>query len=163
MLPTRYRTAAVLTAAALTTSVLSACSGAGSGDSGDSKSINVLMVGNSQMVDIQKLTKANFTKDTGIKVNFTVLDENSLRAKVHDDVANKTGAFDVVTIGAYELPIWSQNGWLHEVSSYADKDSGFDYADVLDPMKTAATNPKGKKGFAPPPVLAAPPLLVVVA
>src|SRR4051812_2001670 len=150
MLPTRYRTAAVLTAAALTTSVLAACSGAGSGDSGDSKSINVLMVGNSQMVDIQKLTKANFTKDTGIKVNFTVLDENSLRAKVQDDVANKTGAFDVVTIGAYEVPIWSQNGWLHEVSSYADKDSGFDYADALDPMKTAATNPKDKKVYGMP-------------
>lgn len=150
MLPTRYRTAAVLTAAALTTSVLAACSGAGSGDSGNSKSINVLMVGNSQMVDIQKLTKANFTKDTGIKVNFTVLDENSLRAKVQDDVANKTGAFDVVTIGAYEVPIWSQNGWLHEVSSYADKDSGFDYADILDPMKTAATNPKDKKVYGMP-------------
>jgi polyol transport system substrate-binding protein len=150
MLPTRYRTAAALTAAALATSVLAACSGAGSGDSGDAKSINVLMVGNSQMVDIQKLTKANFTKDSGIKVNFTVLDENSLRAKVQDDVANKTGAFDVVTIGAYEVPIWSQNGWLHEVSTYADKDSDFDYADILDPMKTAATNPKDKKVYGMP-------------
>src|SRR3954467_13266623 len=146
MLPTR-RTAAALAAVALSTSLLAACSGAGGGGGGNSKSINVLMVGNSQMVDIQKLTKANFTKDTGIKVNFTVLDENSLRAKVQDDVANKTGAFDVVTIGAYEVPIWPQNGCRHEVLSFPHKDSGFDSADVLDPMKTAATNPKDKKVY----------------
>jgi polyol transport system substrate-binding protein len=127
--------------------VVSACSGAGGGGGGgggSSKSLNVLMVGNSQMVDIQSLTAANFTKDTGIKVNFTVLDENSLRAKVQDDVANKTGAFDVVTIGAYEIPIWSKNKWLHEVSSYADKDSGFDKADLLKPMVEVATGSDGK-------------------
>jgi sorbitol/mannitol transport system substrate-binding protein len=141
----RFRTAAALTAAAVAVSMLSACSGAGSGgSSGNKKSINVLMVGNSQMTDIQKLTAANFTKDTGIKVHFTVLDENSLRAKVQDDVANKTGAFDVVTIGAYEVPIWSKNGWLHEVSSYSTKDSSFDSSDILAPMKTAVTGKDGK-------------------
>ena len=58
---------------------LSGCPGAGGGGGGGgsgSKSINVLMVGNPQMVDLQKLTKDSFTKDTGIKVNFTVLPEN---------------------------------------------------------------------------------------
>jgi sorbitol/mannitol transport system substrate-binding protein len=127
--------------------VVSACSGAGGGGGGGgggSKSLNVLMVGNSQMVDIQSLTAANFTKDTGIKVNFTVLDENSLRAKVQDDVANKTGAYDVVTIGAYEIPIWSKNNWLHEVSSYADKDSAFDKADLLKRMVEVASGSDGK-------------------
>ncbi|HEX2308359.1 MAG TPA: sugar ABC transporter substrate-binding protein [Jatrophihabitantaceae bacterium] len=128
--------------------VASACSGAGGGGGGGggsgSKSINVLMVGNSQMVDIQGLTAANFTKDTGIKVNFTVLDENSLRAKVQDDVANKTGAYDVVTIGAYEIPIWSKNNWLHEVSSYVDKDSAFDKADLLKRMVEVASGSDGK-------------------
>ena len=140
-------TVAIVAIAATAAALLTACSGAGGGSggsSGGSKSINVLMVGNSQMVDIQKLTAANFTKDTGIKVNFTVLDENSLRAKVQDDVANKTGAFDVVTIGAYEVPIWSKNGWLHEVSSYAGSDSGFDQSDILKPMLTAATGPDNK-------------------
>jgi sorbitol/mannitol transport system substrate-binding protein len=150
MLRSRSRTVAALAAAATAASVLVACSGAGSGSDSNSKSINVLMVGNSQMVDIQKLTAANFTKQTGIKVNFTVLDENSLRAKVQDDVANKTGAFDVVTIGAYEVPIWSKNGWLHEVSSYADKDTAFDLGDVLAPMKTAVTNDEDGKMYGIP-------------
>ncbi len=60
---------------------LSACSGAGGGGGGggEGQSINVLMVGNPQMVDIQQLTADSFTKDTGIKVNYTVLPENELR------------------------------------------------------------------------------------
>jgi sorbitol/mannitol transport system substrate-binding protein len=142
------RKSAAVAALAVIAVVASACSGAGGGGGGGggsgSKSINVLMVGNSQMVDIQGLTAANFTKDTGIKVNFTVLDENSLRAKVQDDVANKTGAYDVVTIGAYEIPIWSKNNWLHEVSSYADKDSAFDKADLLKRMVEVASGSDGK-------------------
>src|SRR5438552_17358712 len=105
------------TAVTVTVGLLAtACSGAGGGksSSGGSKSINVLMVGNSQMKDIEQLTADNFTKDSGIKVNFTVLDENSLRAKVQDDVANKTGHFDVVTIGAAEVPLWPRHGSLKE-------------------------------------------------
>ena len=64
---------------------LSGCAGAGGGGGGGgsgSKSINVLMVGNPQMVDIEKLTKDSFTKDTGIKVKYTILPENELRDKV---------------------------------------------------------------------------------
>jgi sorbitol/mannitol transport system substrate-binding protein len=141
----RSRTLAILATSVSIAVLASACSGAGSGGgTGDTKSINVLMVGNSQMKDIEQLTADNFTKDTGIKVNFTVLDENSLRAKVQDDVANKTGAFDVVTIGAYEVPIWSKNGWLHEVSTLSDADSAFDKADILKPMITAASGSDGK-------------------
>src|SRR5882757_2240562 len=131
----RLRATAVFAAVAVVASLLAACSGAGS-SGGGKKSINVLMVGNSQMTDIQKLTAANFTKDTGITVNFTVLDENSLRAKVQDDVANKTGAYDVVTIGAYEVPIWAKNGWLHEVSTQMNADTAFNAADLLPSMKS---------------------------
>jgi sorbitol/mannitol transport system substrate-binding protein len=139
-----FRAAAALTAVAVVSAALAACSGAGGGGGSNAKSINVLMVGNPQMVDIQKLTKTYFTKQTGISVNFTVLDENSLRAKVQDDVANKTGAYDVVTIGAFEVPIWSKNGWLHELSSYADKDTSFDVGDILAPMKQGASGSDGK-------------------
>ncbi|MDC2960757.1 sugar ABC transporter substrate-binding protein, partial [Streptomyces gilvifuscus] len=83
---TRY---ALIAGAAATALLATACSGAGAGGSsgGGGKSINVLMVGNPQMEDIQKLTKSTFTKDTGIKVNFTVLPENELRDKVTQDIA----------------------------------------------------------------------------
>jgi sorbitol/mannitol transport system substrate-binding protein len=82
--------------------------------SGRDNTITALMVGNPQMEDIQKLTADNFTKQTGITVKFTILPENELRDKVTQDVANQGGQYDVATVGAYEVPIWSKNGWLHE-------------------------------------------------
>ena len=64
----------VLGVAALVVSALvTACSGAGGGSSGGAGTVNVLMVNNPQMVDLQKLTADNFTKQTGINVKFTVL------------------------------------------------------------------------------------------
>ncbi|MFF4907548.1 ABC transporter substrate-binding protein [Streptomyces sp. NPDC001260] len=140
---TRY---ALIAGAAATALLATACSGAGAGGSsgGGGKSINVLMVGNPQMEDIQKLTKSTFTKDTGIKVNFTVLPENELRDKVTQDIATQAGQYDVATIGAYEVPIWTKNGWLHELGSYADKDTAFDKADLLKPMVQSLSGADGK-------------------
>ncbi|MFF7547069.1 ABC transporter substrate-binding protein [Streptomyces canus] len=144
MASTRY--ALIAGAGAVATALLAtACSGAGAGgSSGGGKSINVLMVGNPQMEDIAKLTKSTFTKDTGIKVNFTVLPENELRDKVTQDIATQAGQYDVATIGAYEVPIWEKNGWLHDLGSYADKDKSFDKADLLKPMVQSLTGSDGK-------------------
>ncbi|GLW47096.1 sugar ABC transporter substrate-binding protein [Streptomyces sp. NBRC 14336] len=136
----------VAVTAAAAGSLLVACSGAGgsSTSGGDGESINVLMVGNPQMEDIAKLTKDHFTKETGIEVKFTILPENELRDKVTQDVATQAGQYDVATIGAYEVPIWHKNGWLHELSSYADKDAKFDKADLLKPMVTSLSGTDGK-------------------
>jgi sorbitol/mannitol transport system substrate-binding protein len=92
------------------------------------------MVGNPQMVDIEKLTKDSFTKDTGIKVKYTILPENELRDKVTQDIATKAGQYDVATIGAYEVPIWSKNGWLTDMTKYAEDDSKFDKGDLIKPI-----------------------------
>ncbi len=126
---------------------LSGCAGAGGGGGGgdaEGKTLNVLMVGNPQMVDIQKLTKDSFTKDTGIKVNYTVLPENELRDKVTQDIATGAGQYDVVTIGAYEVPIWSKNGWLTAMDSYTDEDSSFDKDDLLEPITKVLSGEDGK-------------------
>jgi sorbitol/mannitol transport system substrate-binding protein len=130
---------------------LSGCAGAGggggsaaSGTAGGAQSISVLMVGNPQMEDIQKLTKDSFTKDTGITVNFSVLPENELRDKVTQDIATQAGQYDVATIGAYEAPIWAKNGWLHELGSFAQKDAAFDQADLLKPVVQSLSGEDGK-------------------
>ena len=122
-----------------------ACSGAGSTGGGDAadNTITVLMVGNPQMEDIQKLTAENFTKQSGVTVKFTILPENELRDKVTQDVANQGGQYDVVTVGAYEVPIWSKNGWLHELSTQAGADSAYDQADLLKPMVQSLTGDDG--------------------
>ncbi|MGQ4417874.1 sugar ABC transporter substrate-binding protein, partial [Streptomyces sp. SAS_269] len=91
-IPSRRRprtTLAMAAAGTLLAPLLSGCwAGAGgTGSGGDS--INVLMVNNPQMTELQKLTAAHFTKETGIKVNFTVLPENDVRDKISQDFANQ--------------------------------------------------------------------------
>ncbi|MGW1717946.1 ABC transporter substrate-binding protein [Streptomyces sp. NPDC002156] len=145
--PSRRRPRATLALAAagtLLAPLLSGCwAGAGgSGSGGDA--VNVLMVNNPQMVELQKLTAAHFTKETGIKVNFTVLPENDVRDKISQDFANQAGQYDVATLSNYEIPIYARNGWLREMNTYVAKDSAYDEQDVLKPMRESLTGDDGK-------------------
>jgi sorbitol/mannitol transport system substrate-binding protein len=124
---------------------LAACSGAGGGGtSGGGKTVNVLMVNNPQMVDLQKLTADNFTKQTGITVNYTVLPENDVRDKISQEFSSQAGQYDVATISNFEVPFYAKNGWLHALDDYVKGDSGFDQADILKPMTESLTAEDGK-------------------
>ncbi|MEV2254899.1 sugar ABC transporter substrate-binding protein [Streptomyces sp. NPDC050147] len=140
----RSRALAAAAAGTLLAPLLSGCwAGAGgTGSGGDS--INVLMVNNPQMVELQKLTAAHFTKETGIKVNFTVLPENDVRDKISQDFANQAGQYDVATLSNYEIPIYAKNDWLHELGSYTRKDKAYDEKDVLPSMRQSLTGDDGK-------------------
>ncbi|MFJ2645393.1 ABC transporter substrate-binding protein [Streptomyces sp. NPDC087420] len=132
-------------AGAALAALLAGCSGAGGGSSsGGSDSINVLMVNNPQMVELQKLTADNFTKDTGIKVNFTVLPENDVRDKISQDFSEQAGQYDVATISNFEVPFFAKNGWLHPLDDYVKKDKAFDQADILKPLQDSLTAADGK-------------------
>lgn len=141
--PTRD-TARALTAALAAGALLAACSGAGGSGSADGEGINVLMVNNPQMTDLQKLTAEHFTKETGIKVNFTVLPENEVRDKISQDFSNQAGQYDVATISNYETPIYAENGWLHPLDPYIGKDGKFAQDDILEPMRQSLTGEDGK-------------------
>lgn len=124
--------------------LLSGCwTGAGGAGSGGD-SINVLMVNNPQMTELQKLTADHFTKETGIKVSFTVLPENDVRDKISQDFANQAGQYDVATLSNYEIPIYARNGWLHPMDGYLAADPGYDEQDVLKPMRESLTGDDGK-------------------
>ncbi|QDQ10854.1 ABC transporter substrate-binding protein [Streptomyces spectabilis] len=143
----RRRPRSLLAAAAagmLLAPPLSGCwAGAGgSGSGGDA--VNVLMVNNPQMIELQKLTAAHFTEETGIKVNFTVLPENDVRDKISQDFANQAGQYDVATLSNYEIPIYARNGWLRPLGPYARKDRAFDQNDILPPMRQSLTGEDGK-------------------
>ncbi|MBW5420823.1 extracellular solute-binding protein [Streptomyces sp. BG9H] len=139
----RPRALAAAAAGALLAPLLAGCwTGAGGTGSGDS--LNVLMVNNPQMVELRKLTVAHFTKETGIKVNFTVLPENDVRDKISQDFANQAGQYDIATLSNYEIPIYARNGWLHEVGSYAREDTAYDEKDILPSMRQSLTGDDGK-------------------
>ncbi|MGY3567730.1 extracellular solute-binding protein [Sinomonas sp. RB5] len=142
MRPT-LRTAAMAAGALCIALSASACGGAG-GSSASDKEVNVLMVNNPQMVDLQKLTADNFTKQTGIKVNFTVLPENDVRAKISQEFSSQAGQYDVASISNYEVPFYSKNGWLSPLDDTVAKDAQFDQSDVLAPMTKSLTGADGK-------------------
>src|SRR4051794_30967035 len=134
-----------LAAAAAACASIGAVTGCGAGGGGNSaKTVRVLMVNNPQMVDLQKLTADNFTKKTGIKVDFKVLPENDVRDTIAQDVANGAGQYDVITISNFEVPFYAKNGWLTSMSDYAAKDASFDQADILKPMTDSLKGADGK-------------------
>jgi sorbitol/mannitol transport system substrate-binding protein len=122
----------------------SACAGAGGGNSaGDPNSISVLMVNNPQMEDLQRLTAENFTKETGIRVNYTILPENDVRAKISQEFSSQAGQYDVASLSNYEIPFYSANGWLAPLDDVA-ADPGFDQNDILPAYTASLTGEDGK-------------------
>jgi sorbitol/mannitol transport system substrate-binding protein len=98
-------------------------------------SINVAIVDNPQMKDIAKLTPSLFTDKTGIKVNYTVLDEGTLREVTTRDVAAGGRQFDVVMIGMYEAPQFGTNGSLVDLTPQASADSSYQLGDLIPPVR----------------------------
>ena len=148
--PTR-RTKLGVACLSLTALTLTACGGAGGGGGGSSdggggasKSVNVLMVNNPQMVDLQALTADNFTKESGITVNYTVLPENDVRDKISQEFSAQAGQYDVASISKYEVPFFSKNGWLAPLDDTVAADAAFDQADVFEPMTKALSGEDGK-------------------
>ena len=106
----------------------------------DAGSITVAIVDNPTMKDIQTLTPDNFTKTTGIKVNYVNLDEQTLREQVTKSVGSGAGQYDVVMIGPYEAPQFGANGWLQDLTERATKDTTYDVADLIPSVKGALSN-----------------------
>ena len=99
----RQRRAALVVATTGLALGLTGCAGWGGGGAGGggADSINVLMVNNPQMVDLQQLTADNFTKQTGIRVNFTVLPENDVRDKISQEFSSQAGQYDVASLSNF--------------------------------------------------------------
>jgi sorbitol/mannitol transport system substrate-binding protein len=123
-------------AALLVGLVLAGCGGDDGGGSGD-KSINVAIVDNPQMKDIAKLTPSLFTKKSGIKVNYTILDEGTLREVTTRDVAAGGRQFDVVMIGPFEAPQFGQAGNITDLTKLASGDSSYQLDDVIPTVRNA--------------------------
>ena len=97
----------------------------------DPVTLTIATVNNGDMIVMQKLSP-QFEKDTGIKLNWVVLEENVLRQRMTTDIATKGGQFDIMTIGAYEAPIWAKQGWLMSLDDLGDS---YDYKDLIPQVK----------------------------
>jgi polyol transport system substrate-binding protein len=85
-----------------------------------SDELTIATVNNGDMIRMQGLTD-DFTEKTGHTVEWVTLEENVLRQRVTTDISTKGGAFDLMTIGMYEAPIWAKNGWLVPLDDLSDE------------------------------------------
>jgi sorbitol/mannitol transport system substrate-binding protein len=118
--------------------------GGSGGGSGDANSVDVLMVNNPQMIDLQRLTAENFTRQTGIDVNFTVLPENDVRDKISQEFSSQAGQYDVASLSNFEIPIYAKSKWIAPLDDFVAADTAFDQADILPPMTKSLTADDGK-------------------
>jgi sorbitol/mannitol transport system substrate-binding protein len=96
----------------------------------NAETLTIATVNNDDMIIMQRLS-SKWEQQTGNKINWVILEENVLRQKVTTDIATKGGSYDVITIGAYETPIWGKKGWLTALDDFKD----YDYDDLLAPVK----------------------------
>ncbi|MBS1057201.1 ABC transporter substrate-binding protein [Gluconobacter kondonii] len=125
------RTALCALGALLAGSVLSSAQAAGT--------ITIATVNNGDMIVMRQLSTEFEKAHPDIHLNWVTLEENVLRQRVTTDIAMKTGQFDVVTIGNYEVPIWAKQGWLTEIKP----DDAYDMNDIL-PSVRESLSAEGK-------------------
>ncbi|HEX5355961.1 MAG TPA: sugar ABC transporter substrate-binding protein [Aquabacterium sp.] len=91
----------------------------------------IATVNNGHMITLQKLSGEFERTHPDIQLKWITLEEGQLRQQVTRDVTTKAGQFDVMTIGAYEAPIWAKKGWIRPLTP----SPRYDVADLLPPIR----------------------------
>ena len=119
--------------------VLTGCGGGKrvAGESNRDGSINVAIVDTPNTEDLARLTPSLFTAKSHITVNYTILDEDTLREVVSSDVPARNRQFDVVMIGPYEAPQWGKDGYILNLTSMASSDTAYRLDDIIPSIRKA--------------------------
>jgi sorbitol/mannitol transport system substrate-binding protein len=112
-------------------------------------SIDVAIVDTPNTQDLAHLTPSLFTATSHVTVNYTILDEGTLREVITNGVTAAHGRqFDVVMIGPYEAPQFGKDGYIADLTDRADADDGYDAGDIV-PSVRAALSYRGRLYAAP--------------
>ncbi len=118
------------------TLALSSCAGFGNlGTEPGVTTVTVATVNNPQMQDMAQLLPEFNKLHPDIKINMIFMEENDLRNAATKDVATQGGQYDIMTVGAYEVPIWGANRWLVDLTDLAAKDPTYDVNDFFQPVR----------------------------
>ena len=96
----------------------------------------VATVNNGHMITLQRQSASFEQSHPDIHLKWVILEEGQLRQQVTRDITTKAGQFDVMTIGAYEAPIWGRRGWLKALSP----SKSYDLADLLPPIRASVSS-----------------------
>ncbi|MBC3864287.1 extracellular solute-binding protein [Undibacterium jejuense] len=84
------------------------------------------------MLTLQKLSVEYQKKHPDISFDWRVLDEKTLRLRLLSDLAISDGQYDILTIGAYETPIWAKNNWILPLKNLSPQ---YGIEDVIKPVR----------------------------
>ncbi|WP_259781075.1 ABC transporter substrate-binding protein [Aestuariispira ectoiniformans] len=115
--------------------IIGACSVLALAGMARAETITIATVNNGDMIRMQKLTDDFTAKNPGIELEWVTMEENVLRQKVTTDIATKSGQYDVMTIGTYEVPIWAKQDWLVPLNF----DKSYDVDDLLPAIRSGLT------------------------
>lgn len=134
---------------------LAGCASSSESDGAESgtKKIVVASVNNGPMMTMQEMAP-EFTKKTGIKVEFVMLTENDIRSKIQQDVAVNGGQFDVVTLGTSDASTYVDSGWTEPIEPLLDDMSAeakaaYDADDLIAGTLAGFTSDKNGLGAIP--------------
>ncbi|CAK7257368.1 MULTISPECIES: sugar ABC transporter substrate-binding protein [unclassified Shinella] len=130
----------------LKTLLLGTCSAALLCGFANAETLTIATVNNGDMIRMQGLTDDFTAKNPDIELNWVTLEENVLRERVTTDIATKGGQYDIMTIGTYEVPIWTKQGWLVALDNLG---ADYDVDDLLPAIRAGLTGEDGKLYAAP--------------
>ncbi|EJN00905.1 sugar ABC transporter substrate-binding protein [Herbaspirillum sp. YR522] len=98
--------------------------------------LNIASINNPDMIELQKLAPQFEKANPDIKLRWVTMEESVLRQRLTTDIATNSGQFDLMTIGAYEAPIWAKKGWLAPMTGLP---ADYDEADLIKPVREGLT------------------------
>lgn len=105
--------------------------------------VTIASVNNPDMVTMQELSSAFEADHPDIRLEWLFLDEGTLRSRLTTDVATGSGSFDLVTVGAYETPLWAANGWIVSIDQlaqqYPELVADYDFDDILPAIRAGVS------------------------
>jgi sorbitol/mannitol transport system substrate-binding protein len=130
--------------------ILAGCWGGGQPGPADAGgTIDVAIVDTPDTQDLAHLTPALFTQTSHVAVNYTILDEGTLREVITNGVTAAQGRqFDVVMIGPYEAPQFGEDGYIADLTGKAAADRAYDVDDIVPSLRKALS--LGGKLYASP-------------
>ena len=99
--------------------------------------VTIGTVNNNDMKRMRELSSEFEKQNPDIKLEWQELDENELRRRLTIDISVKSGRFDVMTIGLYEVPIWSGNLWLEPMNDLPEL---YDTEDIFQSLRDGLSN-----------------------
>ncbi|WP_320823640.1 extracellular solute-binding protein [Reinekea sp.] len=101
------------------------------------KVLRIATVDNGDMVLMQRISAEYKQLHPDITLDWRVLDESILRRRLLSDLAISEGQYDVMTIGAYEVPIWNKQDWLTPLTNLSVE---YDQGDMIEVVRDSLSH-----------------------